>query len=143
MKGRILAVDYGERRVGLALSDPLGITAQGLETVEVNSLKEAISTIKRLLVEHDVKEVVVGHPRNMDGTEGEAAVRVSRFAHTLERETGLRVKLWDERLTSVAALRAMHEMDVKIKGRKGKLDSIAATMILQSYLNFIRRDRGG
>ena len=139
-EGRILAIDYGSRRIGLALSDPLGITAQGLETLEVNSAEEALERLEDLASTYEVSRVVVGIPINMDGSYGEKAEEVAGFARALEKGTGLPVALWDERLTSVAAMRTMHEMGVRTKGRKKDLDRIAATILLQGYLSRMGRN---
>lgn len=132
---RILAVDYGRRRVGLAVSDPLGITAQGLETVEVRSLKSAAAVVAQVAGTQDAGEIVVGLPLNMDGSAGEMAAEAGAFAEEVERRTGLPVRRWDERLTSVAAVRTMREMGVRTKGRKGDVDRMSAVLILQGYLD--------
>ncbi|OGG51228.1 MAG: hypothetical protein A3F84_17910 [Candidatus Handelsmanbacteria bacterium RIFCSPLOWO2_12_FULL_64_10] len=139
---RVLAVDYGRRRVGLAVSDPLGITAQGLETVAVRSLKAAAAEVARVAEEVEAGEVVVGLPLNMDGSAGEMAAEAGAFAAEVERRTGLPVRRWDERLTSVAAGRAMREMGVRTKGRKGEVDRASAVLILQGYLDSKRVREG-
>jgi len=133
-KGRVLAVDYGSRRVGLAISDPLGITSQMLDTLEVNSAKEAARRISDIILKEDVSEVVVGIPLRMDGSRGSQAEEVEGFIKLLERASARKVVTWDERFTSVAAARTMRDMGLKLKGRKGKKDSIAASLILQGYL---------
>ncbi len=132
---RVLAVDYGRRRVGLAVSDPLRITAQGLETVAVRSLKAAAAEVARVAGEVEAGEVVVGLPLNMDGSAGEMAAEAGAFAAEVERRTGLPVRRWDERLTSVAAGRALREMGARTKGRKGEVDRMSAVLILQGYLD--------
>jgi putative Holliday junction resolvase len=131
---RILAIDYGQRRIGLAVSDPLGITAQGLETLTVNSLKDALAKIEQLVKAYSVSEIILGFPVNMDGTHGQKAHEVNRFAELLRRRTGLRVILSDERLTSLAAQQALHQMGLKIKNKKRDIDRIAAQILLQEYL---------
>ena len=138
-KGRILAVDYGSRRVGLAISDSLGITSQMLDTLEVNSAKEAAKRIADIILKEDVSEVVVGMPLKMDGSRGSQAEQVEGFMGLLERTSGVRVVTWDERFTSVAAARTMRDTGLKLKGRKKKIDSIAASLILQGYLESLRR----
>jgi len=132
---RILAIDYGERRIGLAISDALGFTAQGLPTLNVSSMKKALRAIQEIMAEYQVNTLVVGLPRNMDGTEGPEANKVRTFARRLEERTGAQLILWDERLTSRAALRTMQDMGLKTKGRKGDIDRIAATLMLEEYLS--------
>lgn len=132
---RILGVDYGRRRIGLAVSDGLGLTAQGLDTLAVRSGTEAVEAVARIAVEHKVEEVVVGMPLNMDGSAGPMALDAEGFAAAVAGRTGLPVVRWDERLTSVAAERAVREMDLRTRGRKGVVDRIAAVLILQGYLD--------
>lgn len=138
LAGRILAVDYGERRVGLAVSDPAGLIAQGLETIEVMSTGETLASIVELAESEQVREIILGLPVNMDGTKGEMAVKVEAFADQLRGRVSCEVRTWDERLTSVSAQRAMHEMGVGTRGNKGGLDRIAATLLLQNYLDYRR-----
>jgi len=139
---RILAIDYGQRRIGLAVSDPLGITAQGLETISVSCPQDALSKIEQLVKAFRVSEIILGLPVNMDGTLGYRAQEVSGFAERLRKRTGLSVTLSDERLTSVAAHRVLHRMGLKMKGKKRDVDRIAAQMLLQEYLEK-HSDRGG
>ncbi len=131
---RILAIDFGERRIGLALSDPLGITAQGLPTIDTRKIKDVFAYIKNLVVEKDVVKLVVGMPRNMNGSIGPQGEKVKKFIGKLAHKTEAEVIAWDERLTSVQSLRSMREMGTKQK-RKGVTDRISATLILQSYLD--------
>jgi putative Holliday junction resolvase len=131
---RVLAVDYGRRRIGLAVSDPLGITAQGLDTLEVRSRNLAAAEVSRVAREREAGEIVVGLPLNMDGTAGPMAEEVRAFAAELEERTGLPVALRDERLTSAAAHRTAREMEVRLRGRKGAIDRMSAVLILQGYL---------
>ena len=131
---RILAIDFGERRIGLALSDPLGITAQGLPTIDTKKIKDVFAYIKDLVVEKDVVKLVVGMPRNMNGSIGPQGEKVKKFIQKLAHKTEAEVIAWDERLTSVQSLRSMREMGTKQK-RKGVTDRISATLILQSYLD--------
>jgi len=140
-KGRILAVDYGSRRIGLAISDPLRITSQVLGTLEVDSADEAVRAISEVILKEDVSEVVVGMPLKMDGGRGRQAEEVEKFVELLERSSGVGVVTWDERLTSVAATRALNDMGLKLKGRKNRVDSIAACLILQSYLESLNGGR--
>ncbi len=137
--GRILGIDYGERRIGIAISDPLGITAQGLETLVIRSRDEALEKIAGIAEEKEAVELVVGMPLNMDGSTGIKVEEVKVFVEALKEKTGLKINVWDERMTTIAAQRAMGEMGIKLKGRKKNLDRIAATMILQGYLDRLSR----
>lgn len=136
--GRVLAVDYGERRVGLALSDPAGLIAQGLETIQTADSVESLASIVDIVEEQQVREIILGLPVHMDGTAGEMAGKVEALADDLRRRVSCDVRTWDERLTSVSARQAMHEMGRATRGNKGSLDRIAATLLLQNYLDFRR-----
>lgn len=131
---RILAVDYGERRTGLAVSDELGITAQGLDTViaerEEDVLTRVADTARRL----GAGRILVGLPLNMDGTESEKSGKVRTFGETLARETALPVEFWDERMTSLQAHRVLREMERKTRGNKPLVDRISAVLMLQEYM---------
>lgn len=131
---RILCLDYGEKYIGVAVSDPLGITAQGVGVIRRQNLKQDLSQIRRYLEEYDVEEVVLGFPRNMDGTVGSKAREVLSFQETLAAKIDLPVLTWDERLTTAAARRTLLEADVSRKGRKKVIDKLAAVFILDSYL---------
>ena len=132
---RILGIDYGDVRVGLAISDPLGITAQGLETLVINgSDKKFISGIRKLKEEYDFEEVVIGYPKNMDGTKSQKTEKVDELIPKLE-EIGLKVHTWDERLTTVSAYKTMREMNISQKNKNRVADRFAATYILEGYLN--------
>lgn len=140
---RIMGLDFGSKTVGVAVSDPLGITAQGLEIIrrkEENKLRRTYARIEELIVEYQVEEIVLGLPKNMNATEGERAELTREFKDSLERRTGLSVTLWDERLTTVAADRAMMEAGIRREHRKDYVDMIAASLILQGYLD--RRAQG-
>ena len=135
---RIMGLDFGSKTVGVAVSDPLGITAQGLEIIrrkEENKLRQTYARIEELIVEYQVEEIVLGLPRNMNATEGERAGLTREFREGLERRTGLPVTLWDERLTTVAADKAMMEAGIRRERRKENVDKIAASLILQGYLD--------
>ncbi len=135
---RIMGLDFGSKTVGVAVSDPLGITAQGLEIIrrkEENKLRQTYARIEELIVEYQVEEIVLGLPRNMNATEGERAGLTREFREGLERRTGLPVTLWDERLTTVAADKAMMEAGIRRERRKEYVDKIAASLILQGYLD--------
>ena len=131
---RILGIDYGDVRVGLAISDPLGITAQGLETLVINgSDKKFITGIRKLMNEYDFEEVVIGYPKNMNGTKSKKTEKVDELIPKLE-ELGLKVHTWDERLTTVLAYRTMREMNISQKEKNRVADRFAATYILEGYL---------
>lgn len=136
---RLLAVDYGTQRIGVALSDPTGSVASPLLTFVHRSLREDAERVAALGREHQVEAIVVGLPRRLDGTEGEAARRVRNFVRALQRATPLPVVLWDERLSTVAAERSLLEGDVSRKMRREVRDRVAAALILQAYL----ASRGG
>ena len=137
--GRVLGIDFGERRVGLALSDPGGLIAQGLETIETKSTGESLESIAAIVEAEQVLEIVLGMPVNMDGTTGDMAGKVETFAGRLRERVSCEVRTWDERLTSISAQRAMNEMGMETRGNKGSLDRIAATLLLQNYLDFRRK----
>ncbi len=140
--GRVLALDYGRRRLGMAISDPRGITARGIPTAQVRSREGAVAAASKAADEHQAGEIVIGIPLNMDGTSGPMAAEVEDFASKLERMTGLPVRRWDERLTSVEANRTLQEMGVRTKGRKGDVDRMSAILILQGYLSSKDREAG-
>lgn len=135
---RIMGLDFGNKTVGVAICDPLGITAQGIEIVrrkEENKLRQTCARIEELIKEYDVTEIVLGLPKNMNNTEGDRVEKTREFASMLERRTGLPVVFWDERLTTVAADNAMMEAGIRRENRKNYVDMIAATLILQGYLD--------
>lgn len=138
---RILCLDVGEKNIGVAVSDPLGLTAQGLEVIKRKSLSKDLRKIRQLLKDYDVEEIVLGLPRNMNGTIGEKAREILRFKEKLDEVAGIAVTLWDERLTTVAAQRALLEADVSRKGRKKVIDKLAAVFILESYLRYRQRSQ--
>ncbi len=131
---RILAVDYGLRRVGLAVSDEQGFAARGLPTVHADTRSSAVDSVARVASDVGAAELLVGLPLNMDGSRGPMAEAAETFATALNQTTGLPVRLWDERLTTVAARRAMREMGVKKRGDRGQVDRMAAVMLLNNYL---------
>lgn len=135
---RIMGLDYGSKTVGVAVCDPLGLTAQAVETIvrrEENKLRETCRRIEELIREYQVTSVVLGYPENMDGSVGERARKTEEFKGILERRTGLPVILWDERLTTVEAHGILRESGVPARSRKKVIDQVAAGIILQSYLN--------
>ncbi len=136
----ILAIDYGDRRLGLALSDPSGIIATGLPTLErAGPSEDVVEPLRRLCAEHGVEHIVVGLPINMDGSHGPRARLSLAFAQKLRDELDIAVDTWDERLTTVQAERAMLAADLSRKKRKQRRDRIAAQLLLQSYLDAARR----
>ena len=143
MRKRILALDMGERRVGVAVSDELGITAQGLPTITTESMKDAILQTEKLITEYTLSEIIVGLPKSMDGSLGFKAQEVMQFADLLRKRTDVPVILWDERLTTKMADRSMLEADMSRRKRRRKADMVAAQLILQSYLDSRRRENAG
>lgn len=136
---RIMGLDFGSKTVGVAISDPLLITAQGIETIErkeENKLRRTLARIEELMVEYGIEEIVLGLPKNMNNSIGVRAELTMEFKDKLERRTGVPVVLWDERLTTVAAGRVMIEAGVRREHRKEHLDRIAACFILQGYLDY-------
>lgn len=139
---RIMGLDLGSKTVGVAISDPLLITAQGIEIIrrkEENKLRQTLARIEALIEEYGVDTIVLGLPKNMNDTLGERAQLSLEFKEKLERRTGLPVVMWDERLTTVAADKAMMEAGIRRENRKDYVDKIAACLILQGYLD--RREK--
>lgn len=137
---RILGLDYGSKTVGVALSDPLGLTAQNLETIwrkQENKLRQTLARIEELTKEYQVETIVVGYPKNMNNTVGERAEKALEFKEKLESRTGLPVVMWDERLTTLEANRTLMEAGVRRENRKQYLDGLAAVFILQGYLDYL------
>ena len=133
-RGRILALDLGKRRIGLAVSDPLGITAQGLPTLERTNMREDLAALAQVAAEHEVRFILMGHPLHMSGQEGRQAEYVREFAQRLAAHTGLEVRLWDERLTTVEAQRVLKQSGISIAKRAKAVDRLAAQILLQSFL---------
>ncbi|EAD0711866.1 Holliday junction resolvase RuvX [Listeria monocytogenes] len=134
---RIMGLDVGSKTVGVAISDLLGWTAQGVETIQIDENRKQFGydRVKELVLEYEVEKVVVGLPKNMNNTIGPRAESSKIYAEVLEARIGLPVVLWDERLTTSAAERTLIEADVSRKKRKEVIDKLAAVMILQSYLD--------
>ncbi len=127
-------MDFGEKRVGLALSDPLGLTAQGMETLEPEDEGELLTKIEEMVTQKGITKVVVGLPLNMNGSKGPTAKKVLKFTEKLREKLKKPIVTWDERLSTISARRALNDMRRRTKGRKGEVDRLAATIILQSYL---------
>jgi putative Holliday junction resolvase len=138
---RKMGLDFGSKTVGVAISDPLLITAQGIEIIQrksENKLRQTLARIEELILEYEVDEIVLGYPKNMNDTLGERIEKTMAFKEMLERRTGLAVQLWDERLTTVAADKAMIEAGIRREHRKEHVDKIAAVFILQGYLDLLK-----
>ena len=138
-----MGLDFGSRTVGVAVSDALGLTAQGVEIIrreQENKLRRTLARIEELIVQYQVSGIVLGYPKNMNNTIGERAQKTLEFGETLKRRTGLPVVMWDERLTTVAANRALIESGVRREKRKEYVDMIAAVYILQGYLDSCERE---
>jgi putative Holliday junction resolvase len=131
---RVLGLDVGARRIGVAISDPLGITAQGLDTLHRKNKKYDLQHLNRVIREYDVKEIVVGLPLRMSGAEGIQAEKIHAFAEDLRKHFELPVHLWDERLTSAEANRLLRETDLSIEKRGKAVDRMAAILILQGWM---------
>ena len=137
---RIMGLDYGSKTVGVAMSDPLGITAQAVETIwrkDENKLRKTCARIEELISEYEVERIVLGLPKHMNNDLGERAQKALAFGEMVKRRTGLEVVMWDERLTTVEAERTLIENNVKRENRKQYIDKIAAVFILQGYLDSI------
>ena len=135
---RIMAIDYGDARTGVALSDPTGFLAGQTFLIKSRKQEVVLEELAALVQRQGAQELVMGYPRNMDGTLGPRAEKYAAFAHRLEEATGLPVALWDERRTTVDAHRILGEQGVRAKTRKDKIDSVAATLILEGYLDWKR-----
>ena len=138
---RIMGLDYGSKTVGVAISDSLGITAQGIETIErkeENKLRQTLARIEALVKEYEVEKIVLGFPKNMNNTLGERAEKSLEFKEYLERRAGIPVIMWDERLTTVEAERTLIDSKVRRENRKKYVDKIAAVFILQGYLDSLQ-----
>lgn len=137
---RIMGLDYGSKTVGVAISDALGITAQGIETIcrkEENKLRKTCARIEELIQEYEVTKIVLGLPKHMNNEIGERAEKSLQFGEMLKRRTGLEVVMWDERMTTVSAEQVLIENKVRREERKKYIDKIAAVFILQGYLDAV------
>ncbi|HIR93600.1 MAG TPA: Holliday junction resolvase RuvX [Candidatus Egerieimonas intestinavium] len=143
---RILGLDYGAKTVGVAVSDPLGLTAQGVEIIRrksENKQRQTLARIEELIAQYQVETIVLGFPKHMNNTVGDRAEKSLAFAEMLKRRTGLPVVMWDERLTTVEANRTLMEAGVRRENRKEYVDELAAVFILQGYLDslHLRKDQ--
>ena len=143
---RIIGLDFGSRTVGVAVCDPLMITAQCVEIIrrkEENKLRQTYARIEELCAEYNAERIVLGLPKNMNNTSGDRVDKTMDFKAALERRTGLEVVMWDERLTTVAADNAMMEAGIRRENRKEYVDMIAAQLILQGYLDSLAAEQKG
>ena len=132
---RIMSLDVGSRTIGIACSDALLMTAQGIETIRRTSLEKDFNRLQELIAEYEVHELVVGMPKNMNGTKGERAEKTDEFVEKMKEVIDLPVSYWDERLSTVMAERQLIAADVSRKKRKSVIDKMAAVVILQGYLD--------
>ncbi|MBQ8304881.1 MAG: Holliday junction resolvase RuvX [Blautia sp.] len=142
---RILGLDYGARTVGVAVSDPLGLTAQPVETIwrqKENHLRQTLSRIEELAREYQAGQIVLGYPKHLNNTVGERALKSLEFKEMLERRTGLPVVMWDERLTTAAAERTLTESSIPRERQKQHMDQLAAVFILQGYMDSLQFEKG-
>jgi putative Holliday junction resolvase len=135
LTGRVIALDLGKRRIGLAVSDGLGITAQGLPTLQRTNNREDLEHLAQIVNEYEVKHILMGNPLHMSGRQSRQAEYTKEFAERLAKRTGLEVVYWDERLTSVAAERVLRESGISIEKRAKAVDQLAAVILLESYLD--------
>jgi putative holliday junction resolvase len=133
--GRILALDLGKRRIGLALSDELGVTAQGLKTLQRTNMREDLAHLAKLTSENNVTLILMGNPLHMSGHEGRGTEHAREFGARIQAVTGIEVQLWDERLTTLQAQRVLRESGVSIEKRAKAIDRLAAVILLESYLD--------
>ncbi len=138
---RIMSLDVGSRTIGVACSDALFLTAQGVETIRRTSLEADFNRIRELIASYEVEEIVVGMPKNMNGTKGDRAIKTEEFVAKLKEVVDVPIAFWDERLTTVMAERSLIEADVSRKKRKAVIDKMAAVVILQDYLERRRNSR--
>jgi putative Holliday junction resolvase len=138
---RIMGIDYGDSRIGIAVSDPMGWTAQGLETITEKKQEKVFERLLELIKLYNVEKIVVGFPKNMNGTIGPRGELTHKFVENLRQKTGIEIVLWDERLTTVAAHRMLNETNVRGKKRKQVVDTVAAGYILQGYLDSLKLNR--
>jgi putative pre-16S rRNA nuclease len=134
-KGRILGLDVGSKKIGMAVTDPLGITAQGLETLRRQNKRLDFEALDKVIRQYDVTEIVVGLPLRMSGEGGAQAEKVRQFADELGAKSGLPVHLWDERLTTAEAHRVLRQSEIGIEKRAAAIDRLAAVLILQSWMD--------
>ena len=138
LDGRIMGLDIGDKTIGVAVSDLMGLTAQGVTTIKRVGKKKDIEAIKQIISEKQVNKIVSGLPKNMNGTVGPQGEKVQKFCELLKEETNLPIEFWDERLSTVAAERSLIEGNVRRENRKKVIDMLAAVIILQGYVDLKR-----
>lgn len=138
LDGRIMGLDIGDKTIGVAVSDLMGLTAQGVTTIKRVGKKKDIEAIKQIIAEKQVNKIVSGLPKNMNGTVGTQGEKVQKFCGLIKEETNLPIEFWDERLSTVAAERSLIEGNVRRENRKKVIDMLAAVIILQGYLDLQR-----
>ena len=141
--GRVLALDFGKRRIGLAVSDEMGLTAHGLATLERTRLREDITRLADLAAERDVSLILMGDPLHMSGRQGVQSEKAREFAERLRQRTGLPIRFWDERLNTVEAQRVLRESGISSRKRARSVDRLSAVILLESYLDWRSIDEGG
>ena len=135
LDGRIMGLDVGDKTIGVAVSDLMGLTAQGVKTIKRVGKEKDIEALKEIIKERQVNKIVSGLPKNMNGTLGPQGEKVIKFCELLEEETGIKIEYWDERLSTVASERTLIQGNVRRENRKGVIDMVAAVIILQGYLD--------
>ena len=135
LDGRIMGLDIGDKTIGVAVSDIMGITAQGVKTIRRESKKKDIEELKNIIKERQVNKIVSGLPKNMNGTLGPQGEKVLKFCDLIKEETGLEIDFWDERLTTVEAHKTMNFLDVNKNKKRDIVDTISAVYILETYIN--------
>ena len=133
--GRVLALDLGKKRIGLAVSDALGITAQGLPTLQRTRIREDLAALEKVIAENEVTMILMGHPLHMSGREGRQADYTREFAERLGEQTGIEIRFWDERLTTVEASRVLRQSGISIEKRAKAVDRLSAVILLGSFLD--------
>lgn len=142
LRPRVLGLDVGSKTIGIAVSDPLGITAQGLETIRRKNKRQDFDQLAKIISDYEVSEIVVGYPIRLGGTEGAQSLKMRVFAEELREKFGLPVHLWDERLTSSQANRILREAEISLEKRRRAVDRLSAVLILQNWMD-ARRAAGG
>jgi len=136
---RLIGIDPGKRNVGIAICDPSHAVATPYETIQVQKLKNLIERLDKIIIENDIKGIVVGHPINMDGTEGPRSQSTKDFIKNITKYINLPITLWDERLSSEGAFKSMQELDVNSSSKKDKLDKNSAAFILQGFIDYLKK----
>ena len=136
---RLLGIDPGKRNVGIAICDPSHLIATPYETIQSKKLKNLLEELDKIIIENDIKGIVVGHPINMDGTEGPRSQSTKDFVKNIIKHTHLPVTLWDERLSSVGAFKSMQDLGINSSSKKDKLDENSAAFILQGFIDYLKK----